>query len=125
MIEITQKDIEFKKSAEYPCKDRLLWAAKIIENTEFERSPNEETTTHNKRTIVGMIMSALGWSGGSDCTAKIKFHKNQFEYDHYYQEAIFMLSRYLVNRLDFLDRQTKSNEEIVDWLRRMAEFITA
>ncbi len=123
MIEITPKDIEFKKSAEYPGKDRLLRAAQIIENREFG-SPNEEDATHNKRTIVGMIMSALGWSGGSDSTAKNNFHKNRFEYDYYYQEAILMLSGYLVNRLDLLDRHRESNEEIVDWLRRMAEFIT-
>jgi hypothetical protein len=72
-----------------------------------------------------MIMSSLGWRGGSNCTATNKFHKNQFEYDYYYQEVIFMLSRYVVNRLYMLDRQRKSNEEIIDWLRRMAELITA
>jgi hypothetical protein len=35
-----------------------------------------------------------------------------------------MLSRYVVDRLYMLDRQRKSNEEIIDWLRRMAELIT-
>lgn len=125
MIEITLEDIEFKKSKEFPGKDRLLRAAKMLETTELERSANEEDATHNKRTTVGMIMSALAWSGGSDCKAKNKIHKNQFEYDHYYQEVIFMLSRYVVNRLYMLDHQRKSNEEIVDWLRRMADFITA
>lgn len=125
MIEITPEDIEFKKSVEYPGEIRLLRAAKMIETTGFERSHNEEDATqNNKRTIVGMIMSSLGWSGGSNCTAKNKFHKNEFEYDYYYQEVIFMLSRYVVNRLYMLDRQRKSNEEIIDWLRRMAELIT-
>ncbi len=126
MIEITPEDIEFKKSVEYPGEIRLLRAATVIETTEFERSHNEEDATqNNKRTIVGMIMSSLGWRGGSNCTAMNKFHKNQFEYDYYYQEVIFMLSRYVVNRLYMLDRQRKSNEEIIDWLRRMAELITA
>ena len=130
MTELSPEDLEFKKSAEYPSKNRLLRAAKMIETTEFERSPNEEDETNNKRSIVGMIMSGLGWSGGSECLAKSreavelrknKWHKNQFELDYYCQEAIFMLSGYVIGRLDKLDRQKKTNEEIVDWLKKMAE----
>lgn len=65
--------------------------------------------------ISEISLSGLGYSEGSNCVAKNRYHKNQFEYDYYYQKAVFMLSRYVVNHLDTLDSQRKSNEEIVDW----------
>jgi hypothetical protein len=131
MIELSREDFEFKKSTKYPGKIRLLRAAKMIETTEFERNLYEEDATYSKRSIVGMIMSGLGWSGSTECVpkstgeavtlTKSKFHKNLFELDYYRQETIFMISGYVVRRLDYLDCQKKTNEEIVDWLKRMAE----
>jgi hypothetical protein len=41
--------------------------------------------------------------------------------DYYQQEAIFMLSGYIVLGLNKLNSQKNSNEDIVDQLNRMVE----
>jgi hypothetical protein len=131
MIELIPEDLDFKQSAAYASTKSLIDAAKAIETTNFERAKNGQYSGPNQRSIVGIIMDSFGWDGGTDGIAKspeeaaqlrkTRWHKDAADLHHYRQDIIFALSGYIVLRLDKLDRENKTNQEIADWLRRMAE----
>lgn len=130
MIELSPDDLEFKCSKEFPDREKLLLAAVALETTKFERTNYGEDACYNQRSPVGILMSRLGWDGGSDGRAKsreeaVRMRKIMALENHesilvYRQKLIYMLSGYVVNRLTILDREKKSNREVAEWLRLLA-----
>ena len=131
MIELNTEDTAFKKSKEYPGKKSLIHAARAIEASMFDRTIDDQDSGYNQRSTVGIIMSSFGWNGGIDGIAKnlddaaklrrVIWRKDSEDRHEYRQQVIYALSRYIVDRMTLFDRQHKTNEEIIDWLKRMAD----
>ena len=98
MIELTQEDIEFKQSTEYRArKENILNAANILDminrsGIKYRLHPDKQ------RNLIEIVVSFLGLGSSS-----------------------YGLSDYVCNRISIFEKELKTNEEILDWLRRMAK----
>lgn len=132
-LNLTTEDLEFKKSREFPGKEPLINAAMALETTKAERTPHSEDARYDRRSSVGVLMAILGWDGGVYGIARrLKNSKEAFrmrttlwqksavDSHQYRQRVIYMISGYVVHRIDGLDRDNKTNREVADWLRLLA-----
>ncbi|NAL78941.1 hypothetical protein [Nitrososphaera sp. AFS] len=98
MIKLTKEDLKFKKSAEYrDRKENILNAANILgminsSGIKYHLNPDKQ------RNLIEIVVSFMGLGNSS-----------------------YGLSDYVCNRICMFEREQKTNEEISDWLRRMAK----
>ena len=98
MVELSPEDLKFKKSAEYrDGKENILNAANILgmintSGIKYRLNPDKQ------RNLIEFVVSFLGLGSSS-----------------------YGLSDYVCNRISMFEREQKTNEEIIDWLRRMAK----
>lgn len=126
LIKLSKEDSKFKKSKEYPGSENLILAAVALEAADDARTKYGQDTPYNQKSIIGILISILGWSGGSESRTKPNEYENWWvnhkKKSEYEQKLIKMISGYVFERIMVLDReQKKTNQEIADWLRRMAQ----
>lgn len=125
-IKLSKDDSRFKKSKEFPGSEKLVLTAIALETVDDAKTKYGQAKPYNQRSVIGILMSVLGWDAGSENRTYQKDyenwwddHKKQLEYE---QKLIKMISGYIFERIMRLDReQKKTNQEIADWLRRMAK----
>jgi len=64
MIELSEEDLKFKKSAEYPGSENLVLAAIALETTEHVRIKYGQNLLYDQSAI-GILMSILGQNQGA------------------------------------------------------------
>lgn len=98
MIKLSKEDLKFKKSAEYrDRKENILNAANILgminsSGIKYRLNPDKQ------RNMIEVVVSFLGLGSSS-----------------------YGLSDYVCSRISMFEREQKTNEEIIDWLRRMTK----
>jgi len=125
MIELSEDDLQFKKSAEYPGSENLVLAAIALETTEHMRTKYGQNLMYNQQSAIGILMSILGWNRGAKANqmAEIDGWNNRVKISQFEQRLTNMISRYVFERIIMLDReQKKTSLEIAEWLRKMADF---
>ena len=63
MIKLSEEDLRFKKSADYPDSENLILAAIALETTELVRTKYRQNLMYDQQSINGILMSILGWNG--------------------------------------------------------------
>jgi hypothetical protein len=125
-IKLSKEDSKFKRSKEFPGSENLVLAAIALETIDDSKTKYGQAKPYNQRSVIGVLMSVLGWDAGSENRANPKDYENWWD-DHkkkseYEQKLIKMISGYVFERIMRLDReQKKTNQEIAEWLRRMAK----
>jgi|GEM_PF-1633751 hypothetical protein len=109
-----------------PDKRNIQLAAKALETTKFKETAFGEYATGNRRNTVGVLMSVLGWNGGTQALSEnaaeaLRIRKQSSEKDTenrliYRQKVCEFLSEHIVGRMDYLSRDN-SFKEIAQWLR--------
>lgn len=125
-VKLSKEDSKFKRSKEFPGSEKLVLAAIALETIDDSKTKYGQFKPYNQRSVIGILMSVLGWDAFSENRTKPKDYENWWD-DHkkkseYEQKLIKMISGYVFERIMSLDReQKKTNQEIADWLRRMAK----
>jgi hypothetical protein len=126
-IELIPGDLEFKDSPNMPDKQNIEFAARALETTKFKETAFGEYATGNRRNAVGVLMSVLGWDGGTQAISEnaaeaLRMRKQSSEKDAenrliYRQKVCEFLSEYIVGRMNYLSTFRFSFKEIAQWLR--------
>jgi hypothetical protein len=114
-----------KKSAEYPGSENLVLAAIALETTEYVRSKYGQNLMYNQQSIIGILMSILGWNGQAEANqmTEIYWRNNRVKTSQFEQRLTNMISAYVFERIIMLDREQKRTAlEIAEWLRKIADF---
>jgi hypothetical protein len=125
MIELSEEDLEFKESAEYPGSENLVLAAIALETTEYVRTKYGQNLMYNQSAI-GILMSILGRNLGAKTNqmTEINWWNNRVKMSQFEQRLTNMMSTYMFERIILLDRERKKTTlEIAEWLRKMADFL--
>jgi len=125
MIQLSEEDLKFKKSAEYPDSENLILAAIALETTEYVREKYQQNLMYNQQSIIGILMSILGWNGKAKINqvkvTEIDWLNNRVKISQFEQRLTNMISAYVFERIIMLDReQRRTALEIAEWLRKMA-----
>lgn len=86
MIKLSPKDLEFKKSPNFPGSINLTFAATALENIIYQRTNNEKDV----RTIIGILIDGLRWEGVSQGCLNLSEHV---------ERLVNMTSGYVFRRL--------------------------
>ncbi len=124
MIKLSEEDLRFKKSADYPDSENLILAAIALETTEHVRTKYQQNLMYNQQSINGILMSILGWNGEARTNqmTEIDWRNNRAKMAQFEQRLTNMISAYVFERIIMLDReQRRTALEIADWLRKMAD----
>jgi hypothetical protein len=124
MIKLSEEDLRFKKSADYPDSENLILAAIALETTEYVRTNYQQNLMYNQQSINGILMSILGWNGEAKTNqmTEIDWRNNRVKMAQFEQRLTNMISAYVFERIIMLDReQRRTALEIADWLRKMAD----
>jgi hypothetical protein len=109
----------------------LIQAAKALETTKSERTDHGLDAMGKKRGAIGVLMSVLGWDGGTYALSESpgeanKIRKQSSEIDSadkmlHRRKLCDMLSERIVGRIGYMDgTERKSYKEIAEWLRLLA-----
>jgi hypothetical protein len=99
LIELTQEDLKFRESAEFPDnKENILSAANIL--GVIDNNTTLSDLAKNYKSLVECLVSMLNWDNCSHA-----------------------LSEYVCSRIMVFKQEQKTNQEIADWLRRLARKI--
>jgi hypothetical protein len=124
MIKLSEEDLKFKNSTEYPGSENLVLAAIALETTEHVRRKYGQNPTYNQQSTIGILMSILGWNGEPKTSrmAEIDWRNNHVKMSRFKQRLTNMISAYVFERIIMLDREQKRTiVEIAEWLRKMAD----
>jgi hypothetical protein len=127
-IELIPSDLEFKNSINMPDREHIERAAIALETTKYEKTIHGEDATGNTRSAVGVLMSVLGWDGGTSALSEnmaeaIEMRKQNSDKDTedrtiYRQKVCDFLSEYIIGRMGFLCTYSHcSFKQIAQWLR--------
>ncbi len=124
MIKLSEEDLKFKNSAEYPDAENLVLAAIALETTEHVRTKYGQYTTYNQQSTIGILMSILGWNGEPKTSrmAEIDWRNSHVKMSRFKQRLTNMIPAYVFEGIIMLDREQKrTSVEIAEWLRKMAD----
>lgn len=112
MIDLSEEDLKFKKSAEYSGPENLVLAAVALEATEYVRTKYGQNPMYNQGSTIGMLMSILGWNSETkaDQMTEIDWCNNRAklpQFEQFKQRLTNMISAYVFEGIIILDREQK------------------
>ena len=125
MIDLSEEDLKFKKSADYPGSENLVLAAIALETTEYVRTNYRQNLMYNQQSVIDILMSILGWNERAKANqmTEIDWRNNRVKVSLFERRLTNMRSVYVLERILKFDRQQKKTTlEIAEWLRKMADF---
>ena len=122
MIQLSEEDLKFKKSEEFPDSENLILAAFALETTEYVREKYQQNLMYNQQSIIGILMSILGWNGRAKTNQmkEIDWLNNRVKISQFEQRLTNMISAYVFKRIIMLDReQRRTALEIADYKSKL------
>ncbi len=80
-IKLSREDSKFRRSKEFPGSENLVLAAIALETIDDSKTKYGQATPYNQRSVIGVLMSVLGWDAGSENRANPKDYENWWD-DH-------------------------------------------
>lgn len=80
-IKLSKEDSKFKKSKEFPGSEKLVLTAIALETVDDAKTKYGQAKPYNQRSVIGILMSVLGWDAGSENRTNPKDYENWWD-DH-------------------------------------------